>query len=395
MPTLEEPPAPVAAEDDLLASHHDVAAANATAQIAIIDDEPLNVRIIRRQLNQVGYQTLLGLSDPTLAIETLEDFRPDVVLLDIVMPKLSGIELLRQMRQHPRLCHTPVIVLTASRDRLTRLEVLELGVSDFLSKPVDDAELSTRIRNVLEAKRYRDHLNQAAHELERAVRQRTQELEASRRDVVLCLARAAEFRDDSTGRHVVRVGRYAAILAAALGQPASYVEMIELAAQLHDVGKIGIPDAVLHKPGKLDADEMEIMRRHADYGWRIVAPVIEKERMLRFEAGLDTTTQSPMLLMAARIAASHHERWDGKGYPRGIAGDEIPLEARITAVADVFDALSTARCYKPAFPLEECFGIVAAERGKHFDPVVADACLACRREFEATYQELVDRDGDE
>jgi putative two-component system response regulator len=363
-----------------------------SAKIAIIDDEPLNVRIIRHQLEKLGYRFLLGLSDPLTVLESLNDFRPDVVLMDVVMPGLSGIELLGQMREHPRLQSVPAITLTASRDRATRLQILQLGVADFLNKPVDEVELSTRLRNVIEAKRYRDNLKHAAWQLERAVRQRTAELEASRREVVLCLARAAEYRDDSTGRHVIRVGRYAGVLARAMGLGNDYVEMIQLAAQLHDVGKIGIPDVVLHKPGRLTAEEMDVMRCHADYGRRIVGPLAERNNRLALEAEIGgiPAVQSPMLEMAARIAGSHHERWDGKGYPCQLQGEQIPLEARITAVADVFDALSTARCYKPAFPLDECFQMVAAERGQHFDPEVADACLRCRPEFVAIHRELVE-----
>ena len=364
----------------------------AQARIAIIDDDPLNVRMIRHQLGKLGVRSLLGLSDPTVAIEKLGEFHPDVVLLDVVMPGLSGPDLLAEMRRHSTLRDTPVITLTASRDRSTRLQILALGVADFLNKPVDEAELSTRLRNVIEAKRYRDHLSKSAEILKLAVQQRTRELEASRREVVLCLARAAEYRDDNTGRHVVRVGRYAAILAAELGLDDVFVERVELAAQLHDVGKIGIPDSILHKPGRLTDDEMQIMRRHAEFGWNIIAPMADLRVGGAGAADWETVPglRSPMLIMAASIAASHHERWDGTGYPKRISGEDIPLEARITAVADVFDALSTARCYKPAFPLEKCFEIVASERGRHFDPQVVDACFAARDQFEATYRSLAD-----
>ena len=362
------------------------------ARIAIVDDEPLNVRLIRHQLEKLGYRFILGVLDSTTALESLEDFRPDVVLLDLVMPEVSGTELLQQMRSHPRLKSVPVIILTASRDRMTKLQVLELGVADFLGKPLDEAELSTRLRNVIQAKQYRDHLEDDAAQLERAVRQRTKALEASRREVVLCLARAAEYRDDNTGRHVVRVGRYAAVLAKALSLPAEFVGMIELAAQLHDVGKIGIPDSILHKPARLTAEEMAVMRRHVEYGWKIVTPLAERGAAVWTQADGDLAAdlQSPMLEMASLIAANHHERWDGTGYPAGLKGEEIPLPARITAVADVFDALSTPRCYKPAFPLDECFQIVEAEKGRHFDPQVADACLRSRQAFEAIYRKYLD-----
>jgi putative two-component system response regulator len=378
-------------------NHPEVLTADASmlpklARIAIVDDEPLNVRLIRHQLEKLGYRFILSILDSTTALESFEDFRPDVVLLDLVMPEVSGTELLQQMRSHPQLKSVPVIILTASRDRMTKLQVLELGVADFLGKPLDEAELSTRLRNVIQAKQYRDHLEDDAAQLERAVRQRTKALEASRREVVLCLARAAEYRDDNTGRHVVRVGRYAAVLAGALGLPAEFAGMIDLAAQLHDVGKIGIPDSILHKPARLTDEEMAIMRRHVEYGWNIVTPLAERGAAVWTQADGDLAAdlQSPMLEMASLIAANHHERWDGAGYPAGLKGEAIPLPARITAVADVFDALSTPRCYKPAFPLDECFQIVEAEKGRHFDPQVADACLRSRQAFEAIYREYLD-----
>jgi putative two-component system response regulator len=289
---------------------------------------------------------------------------------------------------------TPVITLTASRDRETRLQIIELGVADFLSKPIDETELSTRLRNVIEAKRYREHLSQSAEQLERAVRQRTSQLEESRRDVVLCLARAAEYRDDNTGHHVIRVGRYSSILAAELGLPPVFVDMIEFAAQLHDVGKIGIPDSILHKPGRLTTEEMEVMRHHAEMGWKIIAPMAESKVVCEGTEGEDGSagSQSPMLVMAARIALSHHEWFNGNGYPQRLSGTSIPLEARITAVADVFDALSTPRCYKPAIPLDRCFQTVEEESGSHFDPSVVRALLSARSLIEKQFHQLADHD---
>ena len=184
-------------------------------------------------------------------------------------------------------------------------------------------------------------------------------------------------------------------MAAALQLPKVFAEMIELAAQLHDVGKIGISDQILHKPGPLTVEEMAVMRQHADFGWKIIAPLTECHASVDDAANpqpVSAEWQSPMLVMAAQIAAHHHERWDGAGYPRGLAGRDIPLEARLTAVADVFDALSTPRCYKPALPLEDCFGLLSRERGRHFDPDVVDACFAVRSQIEATFYELRDEE---
>jgi putative two-component system response regulator len=277
------------------------------------------------------------------------------------------------------------LVLTASDDRKTKLRALELGATDFLAKPADPSELIPRVRNCLVVKAHQDHLRHYAQELEREVSKRTAQLEASTNYVIYCLARAAEFRDDETGRHVLRVGRYAGIIARQLGWSESQAVVLEQAAQLHDVGKIGIPDAVLLKPGKLTPEEFEIVRKHCGFGKKIFEPMTADEwHQWQYHAELgrriigDTT--APVLQMAARIALTHHERWDGSGYPLGLASLDIPIEGRITAVADVFDALSTSRSYKPAFPLDRCFSILEDGRGSHFDPEVLDAFFAARGE---------------
>jgi putative two-component system response regulator len=211
-------------------------------------------------------------------------------------------------------------------------------------------------------------------------------LQASHQNIIHCLARAAEFRDDDTGRHVLRVGRYAGIIARRLGWDAGDVETIEQAAQLHDVGKIGIPDAILGKPGKLTSQEFETIQKHCGFGKRVFESLTEPEwtayrRHTELGDRILAGCESSVLHMAARIALTHHERWDGAGYPIGLKGEDIPLEGRITAVADVFDALSTRRIYKPAFPLEKCFAILEDGRGSHFDPQVLDAFFAVREQI--------------
>jgi len=217
------------------------------------------------------------------------------------------------------------------------------------------------------------------------VQLRTLELAASRLELIHCLGRAAEYRDNGTGMHVVRVGRYAGIIARQLGLNAATVELIEQAAPLHDVGKIGIPDAILLKPGKLTEDEFDVIRQHCEFGKRIVDEMTSDDRRaMAAHAPADSPIvqvgRSPMLQMAARVALTHHEKWDGSGYPHGLAGEQIPLEGRITAVADVFDALSNKRPYKPAFPLERCFAMLEEGRGTHFDPRILDAFFARRKE---------------
>jgi putative two-component system response regulator len=292
------------------------------------------------------------------------------------------------MRADEQLAHIPVVMLTALEDRETKCQALSLGATDFLAKPVDPSELVSRVRNVLVVKALHDDLRSQAAQLERTIRERTAELEASHQNVIHCLARAAEFRDDDTGRHVLRVGAYAAVIARQLGWSEHEVQMLQQAAQLHDVGKIGVPDAILGKPGKLTPEEFEVIQRHCGFGKRIFESLTESESsVLRKHAELGQRIlgecNSPVLEMAARIALTHHEWWDGSGYPIGLAGEDIPLVGRITAVADVFDALSTKRSYKPAFPLEKCFAILADGRGTHFDPHVLDAFFAVREQIVA------------
>jgi putative two-component system response regulator len=297
-----------------------------------------------------------------------------------MMPMVSGLEILKNIRADRALCHLPVIILTASTDAETRRTALELGATDFLAKPVEPSELVPRVRNALTVKAHHDHLKRYSDKLEQEVRRRTAEVEASRIHVVHALARAAEFRDDDTGRHVIRVGRYAGVIARELGVPEPHSAMLEMAAQLHDVGKIGIPDAILLKPGKLDPAEWTEMKRHCEYGFRIINPIhdhdAEAQRMQKLlGVSLPDAASSPLLKMAAEIAMTHHEKWDGSGYPKALKGEEIPIEGRITAAADVFDALSSKRPYKQPFPLDKCIQILNEGKGTHFDATVVSALL--------------------
>ena len=265
------------------------------------------------------------------------------------------------------------------------------------ARAAGSGELAPRIRNVLVVKRYHDTLRNHAQALEEAVRQRTADLESSRMDVIHCLARAVEYRDDQTGRHVERVGRYAGIIAGALGMDDATVTMIEQAAQLHDVGKIGVPDDILLKPGALTPEEFERMQKHTLFGRRIVEQMSDRDweklrQHVQIGSRILAAPRSPLLSMAARIALTHHERWDGSGYPIGLAGEDIPLEGRITAVADVFDALSSHRPYKPSYPVDKCFGILRSESGAHFDPKVIDAFFSRRDQIVQTQMDLADSD---
>lgn len=355
------------------------------ARIMIVDEELINVEIVRSYLEEKGFQNFLTTTDSSTVVDQIRSEKPDILLLGINMPNVSGLEILETMRTSKSLRLVPAIVLTASNDPEVKLKALRLGASDFLAKPVDPSELMLRVQNVLAVKAYQDHLADYSVQLEKQVMARTQELVRSRQEAIHCLARAGEYRDDDTGHHVTRVGRYARLIAEELGLDSERLDLIEQAAQLHDIGKIGIPDAILHKPGKLDPQEFDLMRTHCNVGRKIIDPLSHEESIRltsHTSVGMQIlgSTSSPVLKLAAVIAASHHEKWDGNGYPAGIAGTDIPIEGRIVAVADVFDALSSSRPYKDAFPIEKCLQILIDGRGTHFDPDVLDAFIRRREE---------------
>ncbi|MFU7560670.1 HD-GYP domain-containing protein, partial [Roseiconus sp. JC912] len=341
----------------------------------IVDDEPINIKLIQKFLKGAGYNDFITTVDSREAIDLIHQQSPDILILDVMMPHVSGLEILAQVRADKAISHLPVLIVTASTEEETKIEALELGATDFLHKPVKPTELLPRVRNALVVKEHHDQMVAYSKRLEAEVAQRTMDLVQSREEVIQVLACAAEYRDKETGNHVIRVGRYAGLLARQLGCAESDSKLIELAAILHDAGKIGIADSILLKPGKLTEEEFELMKRHCEFGERILkAQPVDYGRNLLRQHG--SSTRSPVLRIAAVIARSHHERWDGSGYPDGLVGDEIPLVGRITAVADVFDALSSKRCYKDAMPIEKCVDIMKSERGKHFDPKVLDAFLA-------------------
>jgi putative two-component system response regulator len=323
-------------------------------------------------LEDEGYHRFVTTTNSGEALELLRHHLPDVALVDLMMPQVDGFDLLRDLQRDPTVQRIPVLVLTSTADAETKHRALELGATDLLAKPVDPSELGLRLKNTLRAKSYRDGLRNYSAQLEDQVRQRTRELEIAQRQIIHCLARAAEYRDDDTGKHVLRVGQYAAILAAQLGADMAEADLLEMAAQLHDIGKIGIPDEILLKPGKFEPGEFAVMQRHCELGVSI----------LRGNAAPDLPPIAvdqiavPILRLAMTIAATHHERWDGSGYPRGLRGNEIPLCGRIVAVADVFDALSSKRPYKQPMPLEKCLTILREGSGSHFDPDVIDVFFA-------------------
>ncbi|HEY0133067.1 MAG TPA: two-component system response regulator [Nannocystis sp.] len=353
-----------------------------TGRILVVDDEAMMRRLLEKLLKMEGYDVALA-SSGEQALSELALGGADTVLLDMRMPGMSGLEVCRQIRANPRCLHTPVVFITAVNDRELRRKGMEAGADDFLSKPFDEVELMARIRNSVRVKRYYDNLEQQKEQLEAAVRERTAalndaiarltqiqfDLRASQEETIYRLSRAAEFRDDETGQHLQRMSRYCQLIARRIGLDEATCELLRIASPMHDVGKLGIPDRILLKPGRLTPDEFTVMKGHAEIGYRILV-------------GSEATP----LKMAATIAHTHHEKWDGNGYPRGLKGEEIPLYGRIAAIADVFDALTSSRPYKPAWSLEDALQLMRTNRGTHFDPTLIDVF------FEALPEVLTIRD---
>ena len=342
-------------------------------KIMVVDDLPLNVKVACAHLKAAGYKNIVTQNDPTKALTQIYRETPDVILLDIMMPKVSGLDILEAIRSDHHIAHIPVLILTASTENELKIKALELGATDLLNKPIDTQELLPRVHNALTIKMHQDHL-------ESMIQQRTAELIEVQREVVHCLARASEYRDHETGHHVIRVGKYVELIARELGMDSKKVEMLKLASTLLDMGKIGIPDAILLKPGKLTHEEFGVMKNHCGYGQDICSHSgSESVEMLDACNSLGTImlneSHSPLLKLASLIAATHHEKWDGSGYPAGLKGNDIPLEGRIVAVADVFDARSSKRPYKEPFPLEKCIAIIEEGKGSHFDAQLVDLFL--------------------
>lgn len=327
------------------------------SMVFIIDDEPSNVLLLERILQRDGYTRIRSTTDPRVALEEIGQCKPDLVLLDLQMPHLNGFQVLERLRStiqsHEYL---PVLVLTADASPSSKLKALQSGAMDFLLKPFDSVEVLARVAILLETRSLYLRLNRENKSLEQTVLEQTSELERAQLEVVERLSSAAEYRDDETGQHIHRVGSLAARVAETLGLGQEEVELIRRAAPLHDIGKIGIPDSILLKPAKLDPDEMDTMRTHVEIGARILSG-----------------STLPLLRKAEEIARFHHERWDGKGYLAGLCEAQIPLSARIVAVIDVYDALTSVRPYKGAWAAEEALEEIRRNAGTQFDPQVVDA----------------------
>ncbi len=319
-------------------------------RILIVDDEQANVRFLEIVLEQAGYTNFFSTRDPCQTLSLFAAIQPDLLLLDLHMPRLDGFAVMEKLQADPIFRQVPILVLTADGMIPVRHKALAMGAKDFLLKPLDETEALLRIKNLLEMRLYNARL-------ESKVQQRTAELERAQLETVERLARAAEHRDDATGLHIQRVGSIAGQIALALNLPCSQADLIELAAPLHDVGKIGVSDTILLKPGKLTEEEFAVMKQHTHIGAKILSG-----------------STCPLLKMAEEIALFHHERWDGRGYG-GLRGEAIPLSGRIVSVADVFDALTHDRPYKKAWSVEAAVAEIACQSGCQFDANVVEAFL--------------------
>lgn len=329
------------------------------ARILIIDDDERNLKLLEALLKTEGY-VLESATSGEDALKLVASFRPDLILLDIMMPGIDGFEVARRVKLDPETKTIPIIMITALEDHESRIRALQMGAEEFLTKPINRAELWVRVRNLLRLREFNTFLADHNRILEQQVKERSAQLTASYRETIRTMNRAASYRDEETGAHVERISWYCVDLAAALGLDADYADCLFYASPLHDVGKIGIPDAVLHKPGPHTPKEWAVMKSHSAMGAKML------------EGG-----DSPYLVMARDIALSHHERWDGSGYPQGLAGEAIPLAARIMQLADVYDALRSQRPYKPPFTHKKTLDIILKGDGRvlpgHFDPQVLAA----------------------
>lgn len=347
-----------------------------TARVLVVDDEARNLRLMESLLQPEGYEVTTASSGPH-ALDAVAKDQPDLVLLDVMMPGMDGFQVAGKLKLDPLTKRIPIIMVTSLSDRSSRLTALNMGAEEFITKPVDRAELWVRVRNLLRLKEYGDFLLDQSRALEQLVDERTERLVASYRQTITTLNRAASYRDEETGAHVQRISHYCVELAAALGLDAEFRDCIFYASPMHDIGKIAIPDRILLKKGPLEPAEWEVMKTHAALGAQML------------QEG-----DSPYVEMGRDIALGHHEKWDGSGYPGGLVGDATPLAARIMSITDVYDALRSKRPYKPAFDHDEVLGIISRgdrrTQPQHFDPEVLAAFVRSEARMREIYDTLVD-----
>lgn len=349
------------------------------SKILVADDEDRNLHLMEALLAPLECDIIFAADGEETIQKTYQD-KPDLVLLDIMMPKLDGYEVARRLKSDEKTMGIPIVMVTALRDVEDRVKALEAGADDFLSKPVDKIELLARVKSLLKIKTYYDGLYKSQKQLEEEVLVKSNQMKKAYEnakqaslETVIRLSKAAEYKDEETGAHIRRISHYAAALARKIGLSEEMVEIILYAAPMHDIGKIGIPEKILLKQGSLDPDEWDIMKQHTTIGAQILHG--SKADFIRF---------------AEIIAFTHHEKWDGTGYPQGLKGTDIPLIGRIAAIVDVFDALTTKRPYRDALPVEDSLNFIIERRGAHFDPNLVDAFLEIKDDIlgiKAQYKE--------
>jgi len=325
------------------------------ANILAIDDNILNLQILKKILSNAGFINITTTTDPTQALGLYKEIRPDLILLDLNMPKMDGFAIMLQLTVLNPDDYLPLLILTGE-DESIRYKALQSGAKDFLHKPYEHLDVLLKSRNIIEVRLLYNQIKNHNASLEDQVNDRIKEIRDTRLEAIQRLAVAAELRDSGTGKHIYRMSRYCQLLARAVGYSKEQGELVLTTAPLHDIGKIAIPDRILLKPAKLEPHEFEIVKTHTTLGAKMLS-------------GSD----SVFLKMAETIALTHHEKWDGKGYPYGIRGEDIPLIGRICAVADVFDALSSIRPYKPAWTFEKTMAEILYLKGTHFDPKLVEA----------------------
>jgi putative two-component system response regulator len=339
--------------------------------VLVVDDTPENIDVLRGVLRS-EYKVKVATNGERALKIARSDPAPDIILLDIMMPGMSGYEVCEELKKDFKTKKIPIIFVTAMNEVEDEAHGFELGAVDYITKPISPPIVQARVRTQLA-------IYDQNRELDRQVKERTKELNSTRLEIIRRLGRAAEFKDNETGLHVIRMSHYSRLIALGAGMSEDFAELILNAAPMHDVGKIGIPDAILRKPGPLDDDEWEIMRSHTTMGAEIIG-----------------NQHNELLEMAATVAVTHHEKWNGQGYPYGLTGEDIPLSGRIVAIADVFDALTSERPYKKAWPVEKAVGVIEEEAGKHFDPDLVPAfkkMLPEILEIREEYMERVDEAG--
>ncbi len=325
--------------------------------ILVVDDEPKNIQVIGKYLHDKDYNVSVA-ANGKAALNFVQNDLPDLILLDIEMPEMDGFNVCKILKSSERTSKIPVIFLTAKVGTADILQAFEIGASDYITKPFQTLEVLARVKTQVENKRLKENLEELVDARTAELRKALEIIENSNFDLIDRLGKAAEFRDNETGMHVVRMGHYSYLLGEAIQLEQSKLDILLSASMMHDLGKIGIPDEILLKPGKLTIEEFEIMKTHTTIG-----------------AELLSKSDSQLLILAETIALAHHEKWNGSGYPKGLSGTEIPLEARIVAIADVFDALTSERPYKKAWSVEDTINLIQSEKGKHFDPELVDAFI--------------------